>query len=158
MKRSGRKSKSQTPAPKSKRIYGSRRNKPGSAKSRTSAKKIQFSEKFKKTIRDKVSKYNKANPKRKIKTTTAYAIVRRGMGAFSQSHRPTIGKGKPNSRQAWGLARLSAAMRKKSKSKTANGVVRSREIKTVYVQDDDLLYCCIVALQLCNPATFMGYV
>jgi len=140
MKRSGPKSKSQTPAPKRKRIYGSKRNKPGSAASKQSAKSIKFSEGFKQKIREKVKKYNRANPKRKINVTTAYGIVRRGMGAFSKSHRPTITGGRPNSRQAWGMARLSAAMRKKSKSRTANGVVRSRPIKQAYVQDDDLIY------------------
>ena len=61
------------------------------------------------------------------------------MGAYSSTHRPTISGGKPNSRQAWGLARLNAFMRKKSGSTTANGVVQSSPIKKAYVQDDDLL-------------------
>ena len=70
---------------------------------------------------------------------TAKAVVRRGMGAYSKSHRPTITGGRPNSRTAWGLARLHAFMRKKSGSPTANGVVRVKDVKKSYVQDNDLL-------------------
>ena len=44
MKRRGRKSKAQTPAPRKDRIRGSRKNPKGSARSKTSASKITFSE------------------------------------------------------------------------------------------------------------------
>ena len=44
MKRSGRKSKAQTPAPRKDRIKGSKTNVKGSAKSRTSARSIKFSD------------------------------------------------------------------------------------------------------------------
>jgi hypothetical protein len=138
-KRVGRKSKAQTPAPKKDRIKGSSKNPKGSAKDKKSAKKIVFNDKLNQSIKNKVKEYNKENPKKKITIPTAKAVVRRGMGAFSKSYRPTISGGKPNSRQAWGLARLNAFMRKKSGSTTANGVVKSSPIKKVYTQDNDLL-------------------
>jgi hypothetical protein len=139
IKRRGRKSKAQTPAPKKERIYGSKVNKPKSARSKTSAKSIVFSDSLKSNIRNKVKEYNQKNPRKKITGTTASAVVRRGMGAYSSTHRPTITGGKPNSRVAWGLARLSAFMRKKSGSSTANGVVPYRAIKKAYTQDNDLM-------------------
>jgi len=139
MKRTGQKSESQTPAPKSDRIYGSRTNKSGSASSKSKAKKIVFGSDIREKIKNKLAEYNAKNPTRKIDYATAKAIVRRGMGAYSRTHRPTISGGAPNSRSAWGLARLHAFMRKKSGSRTAKGVVRSSLIKKAYVQDDDLL-------------------
>ena len=138
-KRKGRRSLAQTPAPKKDRIKGSKINVKGSAKSKRSAKAIKFSERLNTTIKNKVKRYNKANPNKKITVPTAKAVVRRGMGAYSRSCRPTISGGRPNSRQAWGLARLNAFMRKKSRSTTANGVVKSSPIKKVYTQDNDLL-------------------
>jgi hypothetical protein len=139
MKRAGRKSASQTPAPKSEGIYGSRTNKSGSASSKSKAKRIFFGSDVREKIKNKLAEYNAKNPTRKIDYATAKAIVRRGMGAYSRTHRPTISGGAPNSRSAWGLARLHAFMRKKSGSTTAKGVVRSALIKKAYVQDDDLL-------------------
>ena len=138
-KRPGRKSAAQTPAPKKDRIRGSKTNKRGSAASAKTASKIKFGERTLNTIKKKVKEYNTKNPRKKINVNTAKAVVRRGMGAFSGSYRPTIRGGKPNSRTAWGLARLNAFMRKKSGSKTANGVVSSANIKKSYVQDNDLL-------------------
>lgn len=129
---------SKTPAPKKDKVYGSATNKPNSASSSSLAKSIEFSEALLDVIDNKVAKYNSKNTK-KISLATAKAVVRRGMGAYSSTHRPTISQGKPNSRQAWGLARLSAFMRKKSGSITANGVVPSSPIKKTYIQDDDLL-------------------
>jgi len=139
MKRRGRKSVAQTPAPKLERIYGSRLNKQGSASSSAKAKTIIFRKSLTDNIKEKLSEYNEANPRNKISYSTAKAIVRRGMGAYSKTHRPTISGGAPNSRSAWGLARLHAFMRKKSGSTTAKGVVRSANIKKSYVQDNDLL-------------------
>ena len=138
MKRAGRKSVAQTPSPKSERIYGSRVNKSGSASSASKAKSIVFGQDIIDKIKSKVAEYNSKNSK-KIDYATAKAVVRRGMGAYSRTHRPTISGGAPNSRSAWGLARLHAFMRKKSGSTTANGVVRSANIKNSYVQDNDLL-------------------
>ena len=139
MKRSGRKSKAQTPAPKKDRIKGSAKNVKGRAKSRTSARSIKFSEKTLNSIKQKLKEYNSKNSSKKISLPTAKAVVRRGMGAYSTSYRPTIKGGKPNSRNAWGLSRLHAFMRKKSRSETAKGVVSKRPIKKSYVQDNDLL-------------------
>jgi hypothetical protein len=139
MKRVGRKSVAQTPAPKRERIYGSSTNKPKSASSKSSASQIEFNDALIDAIANKIDMYNEKNPKKKITLATAKAVVRRGMGAYSKSHRPTISGGAPNSRQAWGLARLNAFMRKKSGSTTANGVVKSDTIKKAYVQDNDLL-------------------
>jgi hypothetical protein len=139
MKRVGRKSVAQTPAPKRERIYGSSTNKPKSASSKSSASQIEFNDALIDAISNKIDMYNEKNPKKKITLATAKAVVRRGMGAYSESHRPTISGGAPNSRQAWGLARLNAFMRKKSGSTTANGVVKSDTIKKAYVQDNDLL-------------------
>lgn len=139
MKRQGRKSLAQTPAPKSERVYGSKVNKPKSASTPSLAKKIEFNDSLIDAISNKVSKYNEKNSTKKITLATAKAVVRRGMGAYSTSHRPTISGGAPNSRQAWGLARLNAFMRKKSGSSTANGIVSSAPTKKSYVQDDDLL-------------------
>ena len=124
-------------APKKDRIFGSKRNKKGSAA--TKSNKITFSKAFSDRIKNKVKFYNLANPKKKISIPTANAVVRRGMGAYSQSYRRKITGGLANSRQAWGLARLHAFMRLKTNSTTANGVVSSRRIKKNYTQDNDLL-------------------
>ena len=137
-KRAGRKGAAQTPAPRKERISGSKTNKRGTA-SASSRKSISFSEALTKKLKTFLAKYNKANPRKKITLPTAKKVVRRGMGAYSSSHRPTISGGRPNSRQAWGIARLHAFARKKTRSKTANGVVSSREIKKSYTQDNDLL-------------------
>ena len=137
-KRAGRKSVAQTPAPKKERIRGSKTNPVGSA-SKGASKPIAFSEALVKKIRSFLTEYNKANPTKKITLPTAKKVVRRGMGAYSASHRPTITGGKPNSRQAWGLARLHAFARKKSGSPTAKGVVRSKASKKSYTQGNDLL-------------------
>lgn len=134
-----KKSLSKTPAPPSERISGSRRNPKGSAASSSDAKNIRFSTRVVSLIASKVLKYNEHNPKNRITMPTAKAVVRRGFGAYSTSHRPTVRGGKPNSRTAWGLARLSAFMRKKSGSPTANGAVAYARVKKTYTQDNDLL-------------------
>lgn len=114
---------SKTPAPKSERIYGSKTNKPRSAESKQSAKSIKFDEGLISTIKDKIKGTG-------ISLDTAKAVVRRGMGAYSSTHRPTITGGKPNSRTAWGIARLNAFLYKKEHGKSKSGK---------YVQDDDLM-------------------
>lgn len=129
MKKSGRKSLAQTPAPKRERIKGSKINKPMSASSKSSAKGIVFSDSLIKSIENKLQPFNKRYPTKKVSMATAKAVVRRGMGAYSVSHRPTISGGAPNSRTAWGLARLNAFLRKKVGLPT----------KKSYIQDDDLL-------------------
>jgi hypothetical protein len=114
---------SKTLAPKSERIYGSKTNKSGSAESKESAKSIKFDESLITTIKDKIKGTG-------ISLDTAKAVVRRGMGAYSSTHRPTITGGKPNSRTAWGLARLNAFLYKTEHGKSKSGK---------YFQDDDLM-------------------
>ena len=120
---------SQTPAPKSDRVVGSKTNAKGSASDSELGKSIKFNDALEKAIQNKVDAYNEKHPSDKVSLSTAKAIVRRGMGAYSKSHRPFISGGAPNSRQAWGLARLNKFLLKKS------GVI----VKSAYIQDDDLL-------------------
>ena len=113
----------QTPAPKKDRVYGSKTNKPESASTEKSGKSIRFSAKTLASIKSIIKGTG-------ISLDTAKAVVRRGMGAYSSSHRPTISGGKPNSRVAWGLARLNAFVYKAEHGKSKSGR---------YTQDDDLL-------------------
>jgi hypothetical protein len=126
--RKGRKSVAQTPAPKSDRIKGSKTNKPGSAASKSSAKSIIVSDKVAKTLKDKADKYNETHSS-KVSVNTLKAVFRRGAGAYSISHRPTITGGAPNSRNAWSFARVNKFLLKKGGTK----------VKAAYVQDDDLM-------------------
>lgn len=120
----------QTPAPSKERIYGSDRNKPRSSRDSSSAESIKFDAKTLSSIENKVEKHNEEHPDKKVNLATAKAVVRRGMGAYSKSHRPTISGGQPNSRVAWGLARLNAFL-----YKVVHGVSKSGK----YSQDNDLL-------------------
>jgi len=120
----------QTPAPKKDRIVGSDVNKPKSSSSAKSGSSIEFSKELTNTISDKVKEHNEAHPNNKITLASAKAVVRRGMGAYSSSHRPTITGGQPNSRTAWGLARLNAFTYKIIHGKSKSGK---------YTQDDDLI-------------------
>jgi hypothetical protein len=129
MKRKGRKSLAQTPSPRSEQIKGSVVNKPMSASSKSSGSTIVFNEALLTSIRNKIRPFNNKYPTNKVTLSTAKSVVRRGMGAYSSSHRPTISGGAPNSRTAWGLARLNAFLRKKVGLPT----------KKSYIQDDDLL-------------------
>jgi hypothetical protein len=121
---------SQTPAPKKDQIKGSDKNKEGSSKDTESAKQINFNEKTLNSIENKVTEHNKQYPNKKITLASAKAVVRRGMGAYSNTYRPTISGGKPNSRVAWGLARLNAFIYKIINGKSKSGK---------YSQDDDLI-------------------
>jgi hypothetical protein len=120
----------QTPAPKKDQIKGSDINKKSSSKDLSSAKLIKFDDKTIVAIKNKVKEHNAENPDKKINLSSAKAVVRRGMGAYSKSYRPTISGGKPNSRLAWGLARLNAFT-----YKIVNGKSKSGK----YSQDDDLI-------------------
>ena len=129
MKRAGRKSLAQTPSPKEERIYGSKVNREGSASSETEAKSISFSDKVMEILKKKQKEYNKENPSTKVSIDVLKAVFRRGAGAYSSSHRPTITGGRPNSRTAWAIARVNKFLEKRS----------GKEVKKAYVQDDDLL-------------------
>ena len=120
----------QTPATKAERIYGSDLNERYSSKDLSSAKLIKFNDNTLLSLKDKIIKHNQEYPDKKINLASAKAVVRRGMGAYSKSHRPTISGGKPNSRVAWGLARLNAFI-----YKIVNGKSKSGK----YNQDDDLI-------------------
>lgn len=120
----------QTPAPPKERIYGSETNKAKSSESLSSAKNIKFDDATLDKIASLVDKHNDKNKTKKVTLDAAKAVVRRGMGAYSVSHRPTIKGNKPNSRVAWGLARLNAFL-----YKAEHGVSKSGR----YTQDDDLL-------------------
>lgn len=119
----------QTPAPKKERIFGSKKNPPNSSESSKSAEKIVLSEQVLESIETILRDHNKTSAK-KVDLNTAKAVVRRGMGAYSSSHRPTISGGKPNSRVAWGLARLKAFLFKIENEKSKSGK---------YSQDNDLI-------------------
>ena len=92
------------PAPKKDQIEGSDKNKEGSASGKSN--NISFNESTTKAIKTIVSEHNETVSGmatwRKLRIPTAKAVVRRGFGAYSGSHRPGV------SRQAWGLARLKA--------------------------------------------------
>ncbi len=117
-----------TPAPKKDQIKGSKKNKPGSASGKSGS--IKFSEQTEKSIATIVENHNEEiNSKgmatwRRLRTNTAKAVVRRGFGAYSVSHRPGV------SRNAWGLARLKAF---------AYLLKNDRPKNPKYVGDNDLL-------------------
>ena len=110
------------PAPKKDRIYGSKKNAPGSAEG---GKKIVFSQKVENALRNKVEEHNKnASAGRKATLPMLKAVYRRGSGAFSSSHRP--GK----TRDQWAMARVNAFLK----------LLRSgRPSNPNYKQDNDLL-------------------
>lgn len=125
----GGKTISQTPAPKKDRIKGSKINPENSSVNSRSAQEITFSEQTVKSIKSILSEHNK-NSNKPVDFWTAKAVVRRGMGAYSKSYRPTISDGKPNSRVAWGLARLKAFLFKVENETSKSGK---------YSQDNDLI-------------------
>ena len=90
--------------------------------------KYLYSESTEKAIKNRITEHNEEVAGmaswRKLKASSAKAVVRRGFGAFSTSHRPGV------SRQAWGLARLKAFsyLLKNDKPKNPN-----------YRSDNDLL-------------------
>ena len=118
-----------TPAPLKDRIKGSKFNEKGSASTSSKASDIKFDDKTILSIQRLIDEHNDKHPSKKITLSVAKAVVRRGMGAYSSSHRPTISGGKPNSRTAWGLARLKAFIYKAQTGKSKSGN---------YSQDNDL--------------------
>lgn len=118
----GGKTIAQTPAPKKDRVFGSSKNKAGSASSKKTASNIELNESIVKTLGEKAKNYNEKHSS-KVSKSTLKAVMRRGMGAFSTSHRPGM------SRQGWGFARVNKFLLKKGGTK----------VKAAYVQDDDLL-------------------
>jgi hypothetical protein len=159
-KRAGRPSVAQTPAPKSDKIYGSKKNPKGSATEKKS-KSIKLSDKTIDTLKEKLDSFKKSHPSKKnVDLNDLKAVYRRGSGAYSKSHRPTITGGAPNSRAAWSYARVNKFLKK------AGG----EKVKAAYVQDDDLFAkggvpkggdCYEAAAQFCmgfmpEPVQFVG--
>ena len=128
-KRRGRPSAAQTPAPQSDKLVGSKTNKAGSATSKGSSK-INLSDKTLKTLKQKIKDFKEKYPKnQKASLNDLKAVYRRGSGAYSGTHRPTITGGAPNSRAAWSFARVNKFLEKAA----------GKKVKAAYVQDDDLL-------------------
>ena len=96
-KRSGPRSSAQTPAPKSDQKTGSDKNKKGSAG--TDGGKIEFAEKITNSLQEKVTSHNEKYDK-KVSLSQLKKVYRRGLGAFSSSHRPN------QSRSSWAMARV----------------------------------------------------
>lgn len=110
------------PAPKKDRIYGSKKNKPGSA---AGGKKIVFSDRVEQALKNKVKEHNEKAPEgRKATLAMLKAVYRRGAGAYSSSHRP--GK----TRDQWAMARVHAYLRLLKSGRPTN---------PNYKQDNDLL-------------------
>ena len=101
-KRSGPKSSSQTPAPKSDQKYGSKKNPKGSAGQE--GKEITFSEKVVQALKNKVQEHNSKYSK-KVTLGQLKKVYRRGSGAFSSSHRPNKTRGQ------WAMARVNTFLR-----------------------------------------------
>ena len=111
-------------ASKKDRIYGSKTNKPGSAKAKN-AKTIKFSDRTETALRNKVEEHNKkAQPGRRATMNQLKAVYRRGAGAYSSSHRP--GK----TRDQWAMARVNAYLHLLRTGRPEN---------KNYTQDNDLL-------------------
>lgn len=128
--RSGRKSAAQTPAPKADQIKGSSVNAEGSASSESSASDIKLSDSTVDVLKKKYEEFREKYPRKKnITLNDLKAVYRRGSGAYSKSHRPTISGGKPNSRAAWSYARVNKFLKKAA----------GEPVKKAYVQDDDLM-------------------
>jgi len=119
-----------TPAPKADRIHGSARNPRGSASSTTKEGKINLGKTTTEVLKGKLDAFKKQNPaKGNVTMGDLKAVYRRGSGAYSATHRPTITGGAPNSRAAWSYARVNKFLQKAA----------GKKVKKAYIQDDDLL-------------------
>jgi hypothetical protein len=122
-KRQGPKSSAQTPAKPEEKKKGSTTNEPGSAGTTPEAKEkakeilkrkdekqliskaeIAFSEKVTNALKEKVKNHNSKHSK-KVTLGQLKKVYRRGLGAFSATHRPGV------SRAAWGMARVNTFLR-----------------------------------------------
>ena len=122
---------SQTPAPPKERIKGSKENPKGTASTRSKAGDIEVSAENEEALKNKIAEFKDKHPTRKAPSLGALKkVFRRGAGAFSTSFRPTITGGRPNSRNAWAMARVNKFL------KMAGG----GEVKKSYrAADGDLL-------------------
>jgi hypothetical protein len=136
-KRQGPKSSAQTPAKPDERKKGSSVNKPGSAGTSPDAKEkakealnkknekqlvskaeITFSQKVTNALKEKVKNHN-AKHSKKVTLGQLKKVYRRGLGAFSSSHRP--GK----SRAQWAMARVNTFLRMQSGGKVKDAYRRA---------------------------------
>jgi hypothetical protein len=135
--RQGPKSSAQTPAKPDERKKGSKMNEPGSAGTTPEAKErakealkrkddkqlvskaeITFSEKVVNALKEKVKNHN-AKYSKKVTLGQLKKVYRRGLGAFSSSHRP--GK----SRAQWAMARVNTFLRMQSGGKVKDAYRRA---------------------------------
>lgn len=107
-KRAGPRSGAQTPAKPSERRKGSDKNPAGSA-SKDGAK-IEFSAKVVKSLQEKVKNHNEKSGK-KVTLSQLKKVYRRGLGAFSSSHRPG------QNRNSWAMARVNMFLKMQSGGK-----------------------------------------
>jgi hypothetical protein len=118
----GKRTISQTPAPKKDQVKGSDKNKKGSA---SGSKKITFDAKTETALKNKVEEHNKKTPKgRRATLSMLKAVYRRGAGAYSVSHRPGM------TRNQWSMGRVNAFLRLLKAGKPS---------RSAYTQDNDLL-------------------
>jgi hypothetical protein len=118
----GKAPESDTRAKTTERVHGSAKNAKGSAAEANPA--IAVSLNAEKALAAKAAAFEQ-DTGNKVGTGTLKAVLRRGMGAFSQSHSPVV-----KSREQWGLARVNAFLRLKKRGKPDN---------PKYTQDNDLL-------------------
>jgi DNA-binding ferritin-like protein len=110
------------PSPRKEQITGSKKNKPGSAKSGAG---VTFTAAIEKALEGKVKKHNEdASDGRKTSIRTLKAVYRRGAGAFSTSHRPD------QNRNSWAMARVNAFLHL-----LKTGTPKNKK----YITDNDLL-------------------
>ena len=136
-KRQGPKSAAQTPSKPEEKKKGSNLNEPGSAGTTPDAKErakqvlkrkdekqlvskaeITFSEKVTNALKEKVKNHN-AKHSKKVTLGQLKKVYRRGLGAFSASHRP--GK----SRAQWAMARVNTFLRMQSGGKVKDAYRRA---------------------------------
>jgi hypothetical protein len=110
-KRSGPRSGAQTPAKPSERRKGSDKNPAGSASK--DGGKIAFSEKVVNSLQEKVKSHNEKHSK-KVTLSQLKKVYRRGLGAFSSSHRPG------QNRNSWAMARVNMFLKMQAGGKVKN--------------------------------------
>lgn len=119
-----RKDDPKTPAPKKDQRTGSKRNPKGSASgTRGSIKVSDRTQKALENMRDEHNEKHEAKSRR-VDLGMLKAVYRRGAGAFSTSHRPSV-----TSRDQWALARVKAFLK----------LVGTGQRKKAYNTDLDLL-------------------
>lgn len=136
-KRQGPKSAAQTPSKPEEKKKGSNLNEPGSAGTTPDAKErakqvlkrkdekqliskaeITFSEKVTNALKEKVKNHN-AKHSKKVTLGQLKKVYRRGLGAFSASHRPG------QSRASWAMARVNTFLRMQSGGKVKDAYRRA---------------------------------